>query len=499
MQFLRRSLMGLMLLAATLGMLALAGNTFYAALQERLGQETFKRPVRERAVAVNTVVVSPQRVTPVITAFGSVESRRTLDIRASVGGRIVTLAEGFEDGAQVISGTLLVRVDPTDAVSAVDVAQTDLLEAEAELRDAQRGLVLARDELLAAQAQDALREQALERQRNLLTRGVGTEAAVETAALAEASAGQAVLSSRQAEAQAESRIDQAHNRLRRQQIALARIERDLADTEIRAAFTGTLAEVSIVEGGLVTPNERLAQLIDPASLEVAFRLSTAQYARLLDANGALMPAPVVVSLDVLGLDLEATGTLSRVSASVGEGTTGRQIFARLETFAGFRPGDFVTVTVQEPYLDQVARVPATAVDSAGQVLLIDENSRLVTAQVDILRRQADDVIIHAPELTGRQIVSELSPVIGEGILVKVIGPEPADGPADGPDDGDAVTQAPAAPEKITLTNERRARLIAFVEANRRMPAEAKQRVLAQLKEDEVSSSVVARIEGRMGG
>ena len=115
MQFLRRSLMGLMLLAATLGMLALAGNTFYAALQERLGQETFKRPVRGRAVAVNTVVVSPQRVTPVITAFGSVESRRTRDIRAGVGGRIVTLAEGFEDGAQVISGTLLVRVDPTDA------------------------------------------------------------------------------------------------------------------------------------------------------------------------------------------------------------------------------------------------------------------------------------------------------------------------------------------------------------------------------------------------
>ncbi|MFT6105544.1 MAG: hypothetical protein ACJA1E_001978 [Paracoccaceae bacterium] len=159
--------------------------------------------------------------------------------------------------------------------------------------------------------------------------------------------------------------------------------------------------------------------------------------------------------------------------------------------------------MQEPYLDQVARVPATAVDSAGQVLLIDENSRLVTAQVDILRRQADDVIIHAPELTGRQIVSELSPVIGEGILVKVIGPEPDaepdNGPDNGPDDGDAVTQAPAAPEKITLTNERRARLIAFVEANRRMPAEAKQRVLAQLKEDEVSSSVVARIEGRMGG
>ena len=53
------------------------------------------------------------------------------------------------------------------------------------------------------------------------------------------------------------------------------------------------------------------------------------------------------------------------------------------------------------------------------------------------------------------------------------------------------------PETIALDPERRARLVAFVEANDRMPAEAKARVLAQLQEDEVPARVVERIEERM--
>ena len=53
------------------------------------------------------------------------------------------------------------------------------------------------------------RAQALERQEDLKTRGVGTDAAVETAALALSAAEQAVLSRRQAEAQAAEDVAQA--------------------------------------------------------------------------------------------------------------------------------------------------------------------------------------------------------------------------------------------------------------------------------------------------
>jgi len=52
---------------------------------------------------------------------------------------------------------------------------------------------------------------------------------------------------------------------------------------------------------------------------------------------------------------------------------------------------------------------------------------------------------------------------------------------------------------LELSDERRARLVAFIEANDRMPQEAKARVLAQLAAPEVPARVVERLEQRMGG
>ena len=88
--------------------------------------------------------------TPVLTSFGEIASRRTLELRAADTGRVIALAEGFEDGGAVTVGDVLVRIDPADAQSAVLRAQSDLADAEAEERDAARGLVLAQDELVGS-------------------------------------------------------------------------------------------------------------------------------------------------------------------------------------------------------------------------------------------------------------------------------------------------------------------------------------------------------------
>ncbi|HEX9856978.1 MAG TPA: efflux transporter periplasmic adaptor subunit, partial [Paracoccaceae bacterium] len=65
--------------------------------------------------------------------------------------------------------------------------------------------------------------------------------------------------------------------------------------------------------------------------------------------------------------------------------------------------------------------------------------------------------------------------------------------------GGAVLAAPEPEALVELSDERRARLVAFVEGNSRMPAEAKARVLAQLAQDLVPAQVIERLEQRMGG
>lgn len=488
MRFLRRSLVGLFLLATTVGLMAYAGSLVYGALETQWAKETQSRPARERIFAANVITVKPQTIAPVLKTFGEVRSRRTLELRASAGGEVIWLSDSFEEGGQVTAGETLLRIDPVEAESGLATAQADLAEAEGDLRDAERSLALAADEITAAEDQARLRANALTRQQDLLERGVGSTAAVETAELAASAADQAVLARRQSQASAQARVDQAKTALERRKIAMADAERRLADTEITAGFDGVLSGVSLVEGGLVSSGESLAQLIDPSAVEVVFRVSTSQYTRLLTETGRLIGADVTASIDILGVDLEAKGKISRESAAVDEGQTGRLIFARLDSTPGFRPGDFVSVKIEEPPLERVARLPATAVDAANTVLVLGEEERLEVASVEVLRREGDDVIVRARAVNGREVISERTPLLGAGIKVRPIRRDPS-----------GAVEAPQEPEMLSLDPDRRAKLVAFVEDNNRMPAEVKSRILNQLQAEQVPANVVARIEGRMGG
>lgn len=487
MRFLRRSLTGLLLLSLTIGLIAFGATQIRDAARALAENEARSFPARERSFAVNVVTFEPGRVVPVLDAFGEIRSRRSLDLRSEVAGSVMMLSETFVDGGRVNRGDVLMQIDTANAESALALVQAELREAEAEVLEAQRALTLSQDELAGAEGTATLQERALERQRDLVARGVGTEAAVEAAELSANSARQTVLARRGALQQAEQRVTTTQARVERARINLSEAERDLANTTVTAAFDGVLSDVTIVEGGLVGQNEKVATLVDDRALEVAARVSTEQYSRLIDETGALRPAEVTVTLDVFGADIVAEGSLSRVSASVGEGVTGRLLFVNLRSAPGFRPGDFVAVAIEEPPVGGVARLPATALSSSNRVLVLNEENRLREVDVQLVRRQGDDVLVRARGLAGEPVVAERSPLLGAGILVSPIAPE------------GAAAQMAAAPSTIALDEDRRARLISFIEGNQRMPAEAKERVLAQLREPEVPVAMVERIEGRMGG
>jgi hypothetical protein len=134
-------------------------------------------------------------------------------------------------------------------------------------------------------------------------------------------------------------------------------------------------------------------------------------------------------------------------------------------------------------LTAAIRLPATALGPDGQVLVIGADERLEAVAVTLLRRQGNDILVAAPGLAGRDVVAERTPVLGAGIKVR------------------KLESAEAAPEAgtVTLSPDRRARLMAYVEASTDMPEEAKRRLLAQLEQPEVSLSTVERLERRIGG
>lgn len=485
MRFIRQALIGLVLMSLALGLLGYAGYLGYETYKEVQSREARVPQARERVFTVNVRTAEPQTVTPHLTAFGEVQSRRTLDLRMAAGGQIVEISPNFVEGGIVAEGEVLVRLDDADAQSALLRTESEVSDAKFEISEAERAIALADDELLAAIEQEALRNAALARQKDLQQRGVGTTASVEAAELALSSAKQSVLSRRSGLDQANARLNQARTRLARAELANRDALRHLNDTVMRAEFEGVLSGVNLVQGGLISANERVGQLIDPSALEVAFRVSTQQYARLINEDGQLISAPAEVSLDAIGGSVTSKAVLTRDSGSIADGQTGRVLFAKLDNAVGLKPGDFVSVKVEEPAMRFVVELPATALNAQNQVLTVGEGDRLETLDVTLMRRQGNNVLVRSRDLPGRDVVTQQTPLLGKGIKVKVL--------------REGASMEPEAPKMVKLTKEKQEELIKAVEGNQWIPAKPKERLLTQLRSGEIKEETLKRLESRRGG
>jgi hypothetical protein len=484
MRFFRRGLFGLFLTALTVGLLLVGVYIFQNAQNEQANRKG-KRTERERSFSVNVMPIKIGTISPELIAFGEVVSGRTLELRTSASGALVEMSPNFREGGAVARGDLLFATDPASASAILALAETELREAEAELSEARDALILSNDELKAAERQFALRLQAADRQKNLRSRGVGTESALESAELSASSAETAALGKRQGVANAKARINRAQTGLTRRQINVAEAQRKLEDLSVHATFNGVLTNVSGVLGGLTNANERLADLIDPNALEVSFRISSAQFANLSGATGGIKAANVEVLFT--GLPKPIPATVERSSAAVGEGLTGREIFARLtgDQVTSVRTGDFVSVKISEPALDGVAQIPATSANANGEVLVVGDDNRLTAANVTILRKQGNNIIVRAHGLSGQRIVAQRAPQLGVGILIV-------------PRDPNAKLDAePKEPESVKLTAEQQVKMMEFVKGGQ-MPDGVKKRMLKQIETGAVSKRMYDRISSSMG-
>ncbi|MBY6202858.1 HlyD family efflux transporter periplasmic adaptor subunit [Maritalea mobilis] len=487
-----RTLSGLAILALAITFLGVSVSVISRALDAPTRAAEVRQP-RERVFSVPVGTLSAETISPTITSYGQIASGRSLEVRSSVGGEIVWLADEFRDGGMVDEGQELLRIDPARLETAVAMAEADLAEAEADLARAVSALTLAELDADAAQEQLDLRAEALERQEALAEREISRAADLEAAALARAAAQQTAINRQQAVAAEQARIDQAEIAVQRAQLALENAQRDLEDAVITAPFSGVMTRSAVSLGRLLSANEQLGVLIDPRNLEVSFRVTNTQFERLLNGQGQLRNAEITLVFQTWRNAREFSAVIDRADAEVGEGQVGRLIYARLSDPdpMTIRPGDFVTVHATERPMSDVVEIPAAAATPDGRILLIGAGNRLEEVNATILRHQGDRLIVTDVPV-GHDYVLSRALQLGPGLQVEPVQPAA---------EGDAPAGADAAPESasdtIALDEERRAALIAFIEANDQMRPETRERVLGELSQPEVPRATVERFEARM--
>ena len=328
-------------------------------------------------IAVAELGVVEESVTN--TRAGTIKARRRAKLSPQMGGRVVELP--FRKGAAVAAGALLLRLDDSLQQAQLELAREDLRTAAA----------LGDESCLAA----TLAEREWQRGAALAADGISSVAALDTLETSRDRASAACRAAHAARDQAEARV----------RLAAA----ELAFTELRAPFSGVVADCGTEVGEWITPSPpgvpipAVLDLLDPASIYVtapidevdAERVSVGQEVRIqVDSRPGKHYVGTLVRVAPYVLDLLEQNRTVEVEAEIADDAVAAAVL----------PGTSADLEVILKRRDAVLRVPTAAIAEGSKVLVLSDGKlqeRTVTTGV----RNWQFTEVTAGLAAGEQVVS----------------------------------------------------------------------------------------------
>ena len=340
---------------------------------------------------VSILRVEPQTLRLNVFSQGVVTPREEIDLVSEVAGKVVQMHPALVAGGFFKAGELLLTIDPRDYDYAITAAQASIAEAKR---------VLIAEQAQVEQAQS------------------------EWQALGEGDASDLALRKPQlAEAQAKMQAAKA-------ELALAQLNRSRC--ELRAPFAGRVLSKQAGVGQFLPAGAIVARIYASDKAEVRLPISSEQLAflnlplALPQADASQWPK-VTLSTEVGGHQHQWLGHIIRSEAAVSDDSGQWYLVAQVAD--SFQPvanrppllkGLFVHAEIEGVERSDLYRLPRSAVSPTQTVKLVNSEQKLEIRSVDVLRTDAESVVIQTGLQSGeRVIVSEL-PMAITGTPVKVL-------------------------------------------------------------------------------
>lgn len=377
-----------------------------------IGFSSMKKPPAEKAevdntpiVAIENIVVAP--MTLEVSSYGVVKPKYETTIVAQVNGEIVELSDTFVRGGLVKKDQLLARIDPNDYHAALIDAQANMASARAAL------------EKEVAQGKVA------EREWKQITDTSPTELSLRKPQLAQELA-----------------------RVKSAQAAVLRAERNLQRTEIRAPYDAMINSRSIGLGSFVGVGNEIGQLLGTAIAEVRLPIADNELQFLIDQGHH---AKVNLTGSFAGKEIQWQAEIARSEGVIDDKSRMSYLVAEIkdpyhlikdsnQNSTPLRFGSYVKAKVLGMEIANASIVPRYLVVN-NRLAILDNESKLHYAKIDIVRQQDGNVIVSNGLLDGdKLIVSALDyPVDGMKLALASDEDEKQDVPGESSDQ-DGKTQ-----------------------------------------------------------
>ncbi|MDE0876542.1 MAG: efflux RND transporter periplasmic adaptor subunit [Porticoccaceae bacterium] len=374
--------------------LLVLGAIMLAILMSALKPEPLKAEEPEAALAVKTQILNRTEVTLSVESQGTVRPRTRTTLISEVSGTVLEVSDYFIVGGSFDAGDMLMRLDPTDHEVALQRAKAQLISANALL------------ELEKARAVQAKKEW-------------------EMTGRPEADA--PILALRKPYlAEAEANILQAKAQLKQAELKLQR-------ATIRAPYAGMVSLKSVDVGQYVTTGSRLGETFAIDFVEVRLPLTEKDLSQMeaMSFQNSDAANTVALSGSANGNPASWSALIVRSEGVVNELNRSQYVVARIsnpyklnQTLTASTPpllvGTFVTAKLKGKTLDNVFKVPRSALLQGSKVAVVDDMQRLQINSVNVVFSDEDYYYVSTGlKKDAEVIVSAIgTPIEGQKLEVK---------------------------------------------------------------------------------
>ena len=351
--------------------------------QKMAQQANGPKPEPAKSVAPNVSVINavPSTYQAYVSGRGEAKAHWALSLKAQVKGEITNMSEQFATGNVVKKGQVLAQIDNTEYLQAVASAKATLADAK---------LALQEEQDLGNQAKR-------EWQRSGVTQAPSSPLVFRTLQLEAAQA----------------TADNA-------QYALQTAQRDEKNTHISAPFDAVILSRDIDLGTYVSIGDTLATLNSTDKVEISVPLSLSQWQNLAsDKSGEVILSDVTTQN-------QWQGYIARFEQHLDDSSRQRSVVVALdrpfEQATPLLPGTFLAVQIAGKALNNVIKLPASAVSQEGLIWYVNEQNTLMSIQAQKLFERGDYVYISPIEghtnlrVVARPLVSYLNDMLVNPIV-----------------------------------------------------------------------------------
>jgi len=341
-----------------------------------------------QAVVVRVVTAMPEKIQLTVSSQGEVNAEHSIELISEVSGKVKEISAAFVTGGYFNAGDALLKLEPIDyelmkirSAALVDEAAEELAIEKSEAKLAEQGLFPLMD----------------------------------------------------------AQVKSAGARLQSAEAELAQAEVDLARTRITAPFDGRVLFKQVDLGQYVSKGESVARIFSTGRAEIRLPLTDQQlqYLESPFGNGRAAGAlntPVTLRAAVGGQQVEWQGYLDRMDGAVDEDSRVWYAVAYVDDPYGLQSetpvaplvvGLYVEADIVGRTVDNLFRLPRSALRNGDRVLIVDRANRLRQREVQVLRTDYDSVYVAAGITAGEQICISPMETFVDGLLVEIVAEQSA--------------------------------------------------------------------------